>query len=463
VNATILPSVALRASLRADALDIFSSALRACDIARAMDRHLEFEAGIFRRRPSPALPPIEHSLSGIKKIQIIAFGKAAVPMLDALMPRLAEKLRVDGVCSSPDLAEKRHKHIRYYRGSHPLPNEDSLAAAEAALDLLRRAGRDTVIFFLVSGGGSSVLELARDRSLPLEDVRAFYETLVLCGADIGEINTVRKHFSAVKGGRLAQAAPAAQKFTLLLADVPLKDMGVVASSPTLPDRSTWAECAEVLERWDLLARFPSTIRSYFTALASKAPSGPLPAGFANSQVDVLLSNHDFVSAARDHARSLGYKVVIDNSCDNWAYDRASAYLLERFCALQGTAERLCLLSSGEVTVCADGARTGCGGRNQHFALDTAMRIDGSRTAIQVLSAGSDGIDGNSPAAGALADPTTADRARAFHFDPRDALARFNTCPLFTALGDAVVTGPTGNNLRDLRVYLADRSEGEGQG
>ncbi len=444
--------------LRADALDIFTTALRACDITKAMDRHLQFKAGTLLRTPSPAVPPIEHSLTGIRKIQVIAFGKAALPMLDSLIPRLPEKLRVDGVCSSPELPEKRQKHIRYYQGGHPLPNEDSLAAAEAALDLLRRAGRDTLIFFLVSGGGSSAFELPRDRSLPLDDLRAFYETLVLCGADIAEINIVRKHFSAVKGGRLAQAAPEAQKFTLLLADVPLKDMGVVASSPTLPDASTWAECAEVLERWDLLARFPSTVRAYFTALARNPPSAPLPAAFAGSQVDVLLSNHDFVSAARDHARSLGYKVVIDNTCDNWLYDRASAYLLERFYALQGTAERLCLLSSGEVTVRAEGARTGCGGRNQHFALDAAMRVDGSPDAIQVLSAGSDGIDGNSPAAGALADPTTAARARAFHFDPVDALARFNTCPLFTALGDAIVTGPTGNNLRDLRLFLSDRRE-----
>ncbi len=445
------------AALRADSLNIFTTALRSCDIAQAIDRHLEFDAGVLRRRPAPALPPIEQSLEGIRKVQIISIGKAALPMLDALVARLPAKLRFDGVCSSPDLPGKRHKHVRYYQGGHPLPNEDSLAAAEAALDLLRKAGRDTLIFFLVSGGGSAAFELPRDPSIPLEDIRAFYETLVLCGANIAEINTVRKHFSAVKGGRLARAAPQAQKLTLLLADVPLKNMGVVASSPTLPDRSSWEECADIIERWDLLPRFPASIRAYFQSLARNPASPPASDCFAHSQVDVLLSNHDFVSAARDHARALGYKVMIDNSCDNWPYDHASTYLLERFRALQSDWKRVCLLSSGEVTVRAESARNGCGGRNQHFALDTALRIDGSEDAMVVLSAGSDGIDGNSPAAGALADPTTAARARAFHFDPEEALARFNTCPLFTALGDAVVTGPTGNNLRDLRVFLADRT------
>ncbi len=459
------------AALRTDAVDIFKTALAACDIDQAFGRHLSFEGKLMRRQQSPLLPPLEQSLAAIKKIQIIAFGKAALPMLDALLTRLPAKLRVDGICSSPEVPEKRHRHIRYYKGTHPLPNEESLEAACAALDLLRHAGRDTFVFFLVSGGGSAIFELPTDRSIPLEDVRAFYETLVLCGADITEINTVRKYFSAVKGGRLAQAAPQAEKLTLLLADVPMKDLGIVASSPTLPDRSTWADCAAVLDRWELLPRFPATVRAWFQALARIEPASLSANGLENTQVEVLLSNHDFVNAARDHARVLGYKVVIDNTCDNWPYDRASAYLLERFTALRAEWGRVCLLSSGEVTVRIESSRHGCGGRNQHFALESAVRMDrmdqmdrenqpgpenAADNAMVVLSVGSDGQDGNSPAAGAIADPTTAARARQFHFDPEDSLARFNSCPLFTALGDAIVTGPTGNNLRDLRVLLADR-------
>ena len=448
------PEEDLLAVLRADALAIFEHALRACDVEEAFRRHLTFEGKLLLRKPSPLLPPVEQSLAGIKRVQVIAFGKAAQPMLDSLLMRLPPKLRVDGVCSSPEPPKQRHRHIHYFQGGHPLPNEDSLRAAEAALQLLARAGRDTFIFFLVSGGGSSLLEIPLVRTIPLEDIRAFHETLVLSGADIAEINTVRKFFSAVKGGRLAQAAPEAEKLTLLVADVPLKDLGVVASSPTLPNRATWADCSAVLDRWNLLPRFPAAVRSFFQQIArdaDRARDGCTP---AHTQVDVLLSNHDFVNAARDHARSLGYKVLIDNSCDSWPSDRASAYLLERFQALRAERGRVCLLSSGEVTLAVDEQQRGCGGRNQHFALQTALRIENETDPMVVLSAGSDGVDGNSPAAGAIVDPTTTARARQFSFDPAASLERFNTCPLFTALGDAVVTGPTGNNLRDLRVFLS---------
>ena len=443
------------AALRTHALGIFTASLAACNIDRAFARHLSFEGKLLLRRQSPVLPPVEQSFADIKRVQIVAFGKAAVPMLDALVARLPPKLRVDGVCSSPVLPEKRHKHVRYYTGSHPLPNESSLEGAEAAVDLLRRADKSTFVFFLISGGGSSICELPRDRSIPLEDVRAFYETLVLCGAPIAEINTVRKYFSAIKGGQLAQAAPSAQKLTLLLADVPLKDLGVVASSPTLPDASTWADCAAILSKWDLLPRFPGTVRAYFKKLAETPAPAAKTTALQKTQVDVLLSNHDFVNAARDHARSLGFKVVIDNTCDEWPYERASAYLLERFRVLRAEWGRVCLLSSGEVTVQIESAKHGCGGRNQHFVLQSALQIDGQPPDMVILSAGSDGTDGNSPAAGAIGDPTTAARARLFHFNPEDSLARFNSCPLFTALGDAIVTGPTGNNLRDLRILLAD--------
>ncbi len=444
-------------ALRSDALDIFEKALAACDIDSAFARHLQFDGKRMRRQLSTEPAPLEQSLEGIKRVQVIAFGKAAIPMLDALLARLPEKLKVEGICSSPGLPAKPHRRIRYYQGSHPLPNEDSVAAARAALDLLRKAGSETMIFFLISGGGSAALELPRDASIPLDDVRAFYETLVLCGASISEINIVRKHFSAVKGGQLALAAPLAEKLTLMVADVPLNDISVVASSPTLPDSSSWAECAAVLERWNLMPRFPASVRAFFENLAQAPPAPPPPTPPGQiMQMDVLLSNHDLVNAARDRAESLGYKVVIDNTPDNGPYERGSAYLLEQLAALRQEHTRVCLLSGGEVTVSvAAGRQPGCGGRNQQFALDSALRMDGSPDTMLVLSAGSDGIDGNSPAAGAVADPTTAARARSFQFDPEQALLRYNSCPLFTALGDAIITGPTGNNLRDLRVLLAE--------
>jgi len=440
--------------------EIFERALQACDIPQAFDRHLHFEGRTLVRHPSPRLPSITVPFESYKKVFVIAFGKAALTMLNALLDRLPAKTHLRGVCSAPEIPKQRRRHIRYFAGGHPLPSEDSLAAARAALALLKRAKKDTFVFFLISGGGSAMFELPRDKAITLDDVIAFYETLVASGATITQINTVRKYFSAVKGGRLAMAAPLAEKLSLLLADVPLKDLAAVASSPTLPDSSTLADCAEILERFHLLEKFPPAVREYFEKLLSEEAVSPRPsqtpantAAFQHAQFDTLLSNHDFVNAARDHAQSLGYRVVIDNSCDDWDYQDAAKYLLGRFHALRAESPHLCLLSSGEVTVNL-GENPGCGGRNQQFALQAALdlaRFEGQPLAV--LSAGSDGIDGNSPAAGAIADTTTVARARSYSFDPEATLARFDACTLFTALGDTVVTGPTGNNLRDLRILI----------
>jgi len=448
--------------LPAAARDIFEHALDACDIGKAFDRHLHFRDKILVRHPSPHLPSIEQPLTGYKNFYVISFGKAGLSMLNAFLARLPEKMRVRGVCSAPEISKKRQRGIRYFAGGHPLPNEHSFAAARAALALLKRAKKDTFIFFLISGGGSAMMELPSDRHISLDDTIAFYETLVGSGATITEINTVRKYFSAIKGGRLAQAAPLAGKLSLLLADVPLKDLAAVASSPTLPDYSTLAECSEILDRFHLLEKFPPLVRRYFEDLQRQHFATPPAPGekeaatraFENAQFDTLLSNHDFVNAARDYAQTLGYKVVIDNSCDDWDYADAARYLLGRFHELRKEFPRLCLLSSGEVTVQL-GPNPGCGGRNQQFALYAALDLAKYEDQpLAVLSAGSDGIDGNSPAAGSIVDTTTIARARSYQFDPDTTLARFDACTLFTALGDTIVTGPTGNNLRDLRILMA---------
>ncbi len=467
------------------ALDIFTTALEDCNVPAAFDRHLHFEDHKLVLHPTPQLNPDVVDLDQFKKIFVIAFGKAALTMTDALLERLPQKLSIHGVCSSPTIPKEHTRQIRYFAGGHPLPNKDSFAAAKATLSLLKTAHKDAFIFFLISGGGSAMHELPLNKHLSLEDTVGFHEALVASGATITEINTVRKYFSAVKGGRLAQAAPLAEKLTLLLADVPMKDRIAVASSPTLPDESTPAECAEILARYRLLEMFPFKVREYFAMLGMDSASGRVPAkegsaggfsgaglrgrlslrkklevdpsaAFKKSRLDTLLSNHDFVNAARERAEALGFKVVVDNSCDDWDYLEAARYLLERFHTLRREHPRLCLLSSGEVTVRL-GANPGCGGRNQQFALTTALDLAAfPGEDLAVLSAGSDGIDGDSPAAGAIVDTTTIARARSYHFDPEETLSRFDTCTLFTALGDTIVTGPTGNNLRDLRVLLAVR-------
>src|SRR5271163_5307906 len=254
------------------ALDIFTTALEECNVPAAFDRHLHFEEHKLFLHPSPLARPEVIDLDRFKKIFIISFGKAAFTMADALLTRLPQKMNVHGVCSAPKIPKEHTRQIRYFAGGHPLPNRDSFAAAKATLSLLKTAREDTFIFFLISGGGSAMHELPLNKHLSLEDTIGFHEALVASGATITEINTVRKYFSAVKGGRLALAAPRAEKLTLLLADVPLKDRTAVASSPTLPDESTPEECREILARYRLLEKFPFKVREYFAMLGLDAPA-----------------------------------------------------------------------------------------------------------------------------------------------------------------------------------------------
>jgi glycerate 2-kinase len=410
------------------ARDIFQSALRATSVAAAFDRK-------FHRDLMP--------WTQYQGVYCVAVGKAALPMLDTLRSRLPRELD-GGICCAPVPPEIRVPRVDYYLGGHPLPNEDSFSSAAAALRLLQNTSHREFIFFLISGGGSAMFELPLDASISLADTRTLYQALVGSGATIAEINTVRKHFSAVKGGRLAGAAANAGKITFLVSDVAPQFLDALASGPTLRDTSTVAECREIIHRYRLEERFPPAIADFFAD-----PGLPETPRTPGSPMETLLSSDDFLDAARSRASALGYDVVIDNTCDDWDYADAARYLLERFSRLRREHPRLCLLSAGEVTVRLE-REHGVGGRNQQFALACALAIQDA----VVLSAGSDGIDGNSIAAGAIVDATSVARARALGLDLAAALAQFDAYPIFAALGDALVTGPTHNNLRDLRILLS---------
>jgi hydroxypyruvate reductase len=479
---TTVSEVALE-NLHAAATGLFTGALTACSIESAFDRRIRVEGNLLHRLIPDGGGAETIDLSAYKRIFVIAIGKAAIPMLEVLLDRMKRRKGLRGICCSHSLPNKRNWRFRYFAGGHPLPNEDSFAAARAALALLKKARKDTLIFFLISGGGSALFDLPIDSAITLDDTRAFHQALLASGAPINEINTLRKHFSQVKGGRLAMAAPDAAKVSLLLPDVPLRSLDALSSGPTSPDHSTVEDVRTILARYDLAPKFPAPVRAYFER--EDMPESPgnktwrppfLPKfaeavlarritaaanmkdedrAFRDSVFEILLSSHDLVENARALAEKQGYYVAVDNSCDDWDYADAARYLLERFHLMRAAHPRLCLISAGEVTVTL--TRTpGAGGRNQQFALSCALELAHHPGApITVLSAGTDGIDGNTRSAGAIADATTVARARAFGFDPEQALAEFNACPLFTALGDAVVTGPTGHNLRDLRLLMAN--------
>ena len=474
-------------TLHATANEIFTGAIEACNIASAFDRRIRFEGNTLHRLIPDGSGPASIDLSKYKKILVIAIGKVAGPMLETLLDRMNRRKGLRGIFCSNQLPKSRSWRFRYFEGGHPVPNEESFAAARAALVMLRKAKKDTLVFFLISGGGSAMFDLPLDPQISLGDTIAFHQLLLASGAPISEMNTLRKHFSAVKGGRLAIAAPEAAKVSLLLPDVPLRSLDALSSGPTSPDHSTVAEVRSLLEKYDLKAKLPPSVRAFFergdlpespgnkgwrppffpklskpSALperrvtAAAVMSGEEDA-FSKSVFELLLSSHDMAENARTLVQKAGYYVVVDNSCDDWDYADAARYLLGRFHALRAVHPRLCLISVGEVTVKLDRA-PGAGGRNQQFVMECALELEqhpGER--LTVLSAGSDGIDGNTRSAGAVADPTTVTRAHTFGFHLKSSLAAFDACPMFTALGDAVVTGPTGHNLRDLRLLLADNT------
>jgi glycerate 2-kinase len=471
-------------TLHSTATGIFAGALAACNIESAFDRRIHFEGNVLRRLLPDGSGPETIDLSSYKRIFVIALGKAADPMLDVLLQKMKRRQGLRGICCTNQQPKKRNWRFRYFEGGHPLPNDESFAAARATLALLKKARKDTLIFFLISGGGSALFDLPLDPNITLDDTMAFHQALLASGAPIGEINTLRKHFSAVKGGRLAMAAPDSLKVSLLLPDVPLRSLDALSSGPSSPDHSTVEDVRYILDKYNLGPKLPAKVQTFFeredlpespgnktwrppflpkkvanAVLARKVTAAANMFGedhaFRDSVFEILLSSHDMVENARTLAQKAGYFVAVDNSCDDWDYGDAARYLLERFHSLRAKHPRICLISGGEVTVTMD--RTpGAGGRNQQFTLACAVELaKHPGELLTVLSAGTDGIDGNTRSAGAIADPTTVARAKAFGYDPDLSLASFNACPLFTALGDSVVTGPTGHNLRDLRLLIAN--------
>jgi hydroxypyruvate reductase len=429
------------------ARQIFHETLAAIDIPATMQRKL--------RRKGTLLMCGEAriDLRDFEKLRVVAIGKAAHGMVEGLAQVLAPFVRLEGVVSAPTAARKPRAGMKYFVAGHPVPNAESWKAAEAILALLKKCDEKTLVFFLLSGGGSALVELPLDPAQTLEDVQNMHRALVSCGASIDAINTVRKHISAVKGGRLAVAAHNATKVTLAVSDVPAGKESALASGPTLPDPTTVAEAKRIIAEHSLYGKFPPTLRRWLDE--GKMPETPKAdaAAFRNSHFLLLLGMDDLFHPAHRAAEAKGFIACCDNATDDWPVERAAEYLLEQLEALRTmhAGQRVALIADGEVSSPVTG--TGIGGRNSAFVLACVEKIAGKKMAV--LSAGTDGIDGNSPAAGAVADGETLELARAIGLDPTDALRRSNAFAFFSRFEDVIVTGPTGNNLRDLRILIAE--------
>ena len=422
---------------------IFLTALGEASIAKGFARHVHCERGLLRVREDL------YDLQAYSRVVVVSIGKAGHTMVEALAQQIGESA-MEGIVASSVEPSSQMRGFRYFHGGHPTPNAESIHAAKAILKLLDAQSAASLVIFMISGGGSSIVEKPIDDEISLDDLIATYRALVLSGAPIAEINAIRKHLSGVKGGRLARAAFPAQQVSLLVSDVPDDTPDALASGPTMPDSTSVEDCYRIAEKHGLLAQLPHSTRELFERRALEETPKSDDQAFYRSRWWTVLSNQTAVEQASAAAERAGFVVYVDNSCDDWDYERAAEYLLKRLRELRKESPRVCLISGGEVTVKVTNG--GVGGRNQQFALACAARIAGEN--ITVLSAGTDGVDGNSPAAGAVVDGSTMERAHAKGLDAGAALEKFDAYPFFSALGDAIETGPTGNNLRDLRILLA---------
>lgn len=375
-------------------------------------------------------------MDAFERVFVVGAGKAGAAMAAAVERVLGRRI-AGGVVNVPDGAVARLRRIRLNAAGHPIPDERGVAGASQIAAIARAAGARDLIIALISGGASALLPLPAP-GVSLHDKRQLTAALLRAGATIHELNTVRKHLSAIKGGHLAALAQPARLITLIVSDVVGDDLDVIGSGPTVADRSTVSDARAILARYGMRApRLQET-----------------PKSALNAQNVVVCSNRAAIAAAAQKARELGYHAwVLSTAIQGEARDAAAAHVaLARQVLAAGRPVRrpACILSGGETTVTVRG--TGRGGRNQEFVLAAAIALNGA-PGVTVFSAGTDGIDGPTDAAGAIADERTFRRAAAAGLDPRAALDENDSYTFFAGVDGLVKTGPTGTNVMDLRLLL----------
>jgi len=437
------------AGMRDDAVNIFYTGLQAVESNAAVKRYCRLEGNhLFIENKS-------YDLARFNNLFIIGAGKATAPMASALEDTIGKRIKT-GIINVKYEHVTELSRINQIEAGHPVPDNNGQQGAQAILNLAKDARKDDLVLCLVSGGGSALLPLPFT-GLTLKDKRDITKILLSCGATIHEINAIRKHTSMIKGGWLAQAAYPAELVSLILSDVIGDDLDIIASGPTVPDSNTFQDCVQIIKKYNLQKKIPKTIANHIEAgVLGKVPETPKPGDPAFDKTHNLIigSNIEAVIAAKRKAESIGYNTLILSSMIEGETRHVAQVHAAIAKEIIKTGNPLpipaCILSGGETTVTIKGK--GLGGRNQEFSLAAAIEIAGEKS-IVVLSGGTDGTDGPTNAAGAIADTNTIKRAQALGLDYNHFLLNNNSYNFFEKLGDLLITGPTNTNVMDLRIIL----------
>ena len=435
-------------ALRQDAREIFNAALTAADAAKAVSRHLRVDGEVID------IDGRLYSLGSYRNIFVIGAGKASAQMCGALAELIGDRLYGGIIIVKYGYAVPMKK-IAIIEAGHPIPDENGLRATEQLVGLLRQTTGEDLVINLISGGGSALLCSPAD-GVSFHEKQEITRRLLRCGAPIGEINAIRKHISKVKGGRLARLAYPSTLISLILSDVVGDSISAIASGPTAPDPSTFFDCQGILDRYQLRTEKSGSIaRLIGKGSAGEIEETPKPGDpiFNNVVNAVIGSNRLAVIAAKEQAETLGYSVkVIDDLAEGETTELAVAHaaILKEIYHSGTSRRRACVISGGEATVTLHG--DGLGGRNQEFALATALEIDGL-DGIVALIGGTDGTDGPTEVAGGIVDGDTVRRGKTHGLDARDYLSRNDSYHFLRATDDLLVTGPTFTNVMDLRLFI----------
>lgn len=435
--------------LRQDAIAIFEHSVKAVDPANAIKRNLAVEGNRL------AIQGKIYDLSDYENIFVIGMGKASAAMAKALEDLLGERIK-SGIVNVKYGHAVPLKIVRANEAGHPVPDEAGLAGTNQILQLLSETGEKDLVFCLISGGGSALLPCPAD-GITLDDKQRLTQDLLDCGATIHEINALRKQVSKVKGGRLARLVYPSTLISLILSDVIGDNLDSIASGPTVPDMTTFRDCLNILEKHKIHGEIPQAILEYvekgFRGEFEETPKPDDPI-FARTQNVIIGSNEQALRAAKGKGVELGYNTLILSSFiegETTEVAKVHAAIAKEILRSENPVGRpACVVSGGETTVKIRG--TGLGGRNQEFALAAAISIDGLEEVV-ILSAGTDGTDGPTDAAGAIADGSTIRRSEKLGMIAEKYLRDNNSYNFFKPLEDLIITGPTNTNVMDLRIIM----------